>query len=104
MDHSCARTQTCTRQGKLGNARLVATVKEVAPTSMAKNDEELGVGEFVSKYFSNGEVFLDINQDFYEALGARCVVCVCVFVCVCVRVCIHIHTYTYRSITLYGGI
>ena len=69
-----ARTQTCTRQGKLGNARLVATVKEVAPTSMAKNDEELGVGEFVSKYFSNGEVFLDINQDFYEALGARCVV------------------------------
>ena len=74
MDHSCARTQTCTRQGKLGNARLVATVKEVAPTSMAKNDDELGVGEFVSKYFSNGEVFLDINQDFYEALGARCVV------------------------------
>lgn len=38
---------------------------------MAKNDEELGVGEFASKYFANGEVFLDENQDFYEALGSR---------------------------------
>jgi len=38
---------------------------------MAENDEELGVGEFASKYFSNGEVFLDENQDFYQALGAR---------------------------------
>lgn len=66
ISKSCAR-----EQGKLGNARLVATVKEVAPTSMAKNDEELGVGEFASKYFANGEVFLDENQDFYKALGSR---------------------------------
>jgi len=49
----------------------VAVVKEVAPTSAAKDDEELGVGEFVSKYFANGEVFLDAEQDFYKGLGSR---------------------------------
>jgi len=49
----------------------VAIVKEVAPTPMAKDDEELGVGEFVSKYFAEGDVFLDKEQDFYKALGSR---------------------------------
>mmetsp|Transcript_8404 Transcript_8404/g.16416 ORF Transcript_8404/g.16416 Transcript_8404/m.16416 type:complete len:151 (+) Transcript_8404:400-852(+) len=57
--------------GKLGSARLVAVVKEVAPTNMAKDDEELGVGEFVSKYFTGGEVYLDKEQDLFKALGSR---------------------------------
>ena len=38
---------------------------------MAKDDEELGVGEFVSKYFDSSEVYLDEAQDFYKALGSR---------------------------------
>ena len=70
----------------------------------------------MTKYFANGEVFLDEKQDFYKALGSRglkmnswnplkiakdfsdmqvCVfacwfacVCVCVCLCVCVYVCV----------------
>ena len=45
----------------------------MAPTPMAKDDLELGVGEFVSTYFKGGEVFLDSEQDFYKALGSRAI-------------------------------
>ena len=33
--------------------------------------EELGVGEFVSKYFDNSKVYLDEAHGFYTALGVR---------------------------------
>mmetsp|Transcript_8925 Transcript_8925/g.17831 ORF Transcript_8925/g.17831 Transcript_8925/m.17831 type:complete len:144 (+) Transcript_8925:429-860(+) len=58
-------------QGKLGSARLIGIVKEVAPTSSASTDEKLGVGEFASKYFANGQLYLDSNQTFWKALGSR---------------------------------
>lgn len=58
-------------QGKLGSTRLIAIVKEIAPTKSSSTDEQLGVGEFASHYFANGELFFDSEQTFWKALGSR---------------------------------
>ena len=46
-------------------------IKEVAPTKQAETDETLGVGEFESKYFPGGALYLDEPKVFYEFLGNR---------------------------------
>ena len=50
---------------------MVAVVKEVAPTTSVKTDEELGVQEFQVTYFNNFPVYLDEEQLFYKYLGSR---------------------------------
>lgn len=50
---------------------LLGICKEVAPTKQCATDEELGVGEFQSKYFSPGKLYLDEDKVFYEAMGNR---------------------------------
>lgn len=59
------------QSGELGKSRLLGLVKEIAPCSTAKTDEELGVAEFQEKYFGGYPVYLDENKVFYEQLGSR---------------------------------
>jgi len=54
-----------------GKQRLVGVVKEVAPTKQAANDTVLGVGEFSSKYFKGGDLYLDGDRAFYGYLGNK---------------------------------
>lgn len=58
------------KSGALGKAKLVGVIKEVAPCSTAKTDEELGVNEFQEKYWPH-PLYLDEEKSFYEALGNR---------------------------------
>lgn len=58
------------KEGSLGNADLIGIIKEVAPCSGAKTDEELGVGEFQSKYFDY-PLYIDEELGFYKYLGSR---------------------------------
>ena len=58
------------KSGKLGKSKLIGLIKEVAPCATAKNDEELGVSEFQSKYFPM-PLYLDEEKKFYSALGDR---------------------------------
>jgi hypothetical protein len=58
------------KSGLLKGATLIGLVKEVAPCSTAKTDEELGVAEFQSKYFPF-PLYLDQTKGFYSALGDR---------------------------------
>jgi hypothetical protein len=52
-----------------GDVDLVGIVKEVAPTKGGVlTDEELGVGEFQSKYFRNYPCYVDEEQKFYKIL------------------------------------
>ncbi len=53
------------KEGLLGKSKLVGLVKEIAPCATAKDDSELGVGEFQSKYFNNYPVYLDQDKTFY---------------------------------------
>ena len=53
------------KQGLLGKSKLIALVKEIAPCATAKDDTELGVSEFQSKYFNNYPVYLDQDKTFY---------------------------------------
>lgn len=62
---------TIHKAGLLGKSKLVGLVKEVAPCATAKDDGELGVSEFQSKYFNNYPLYLDEDKTFYEALGNR---------------------------------
>lgn len=59
------------KNGDLGKTRLIGLVKEIAPCATAKNDEELGVAEFQSKYFAGYPLYLDESKAFYNALGNR---------------------------------
>ena len=60
------------KSGVLGNrVKRVGLVKEVAPCATAKNDEELGVSEFQSKYFNGFPLYLDETKAVYSALGDR---------------------------------
>lgn len=59
------------KNGDLGKTRLIGLVKEIAPCATAKNDEELGVAEFQSKYFAGYPLYLDEERAFYNALGNR---------------------------------
>lgn len=58
------------KAGLLKGATLIGLVKEVAPCSTAKTDEELGVAEFQSDYFPY-PLYLDSTKGFYSALGDR---------------------------------
>ena len=58
------------KEGLLGKSKLIGVVKEIAPCPTAKDDSELGVGEFQSKYF-NFPLYLDEEKTFYSALGNR---------------------------------
>jgi hypothetical protein len=50
-----------------GEVDLVGIVKEVAPTKEGVvTDEELGVGEFQSKYFRNYPCYVDEEQTFFK--------------------------------------
>ena len=57
--------------GEFGDAKIVGIIKEVAPTSGAKTDEELGVHEFQTKYFGGNPIYLDEDRKFYDILGNR---------------------------------
>jgi hypothetical protein len=61
---------TLHKSGSLGNAKLYGIIKEVAPVKGALTDEELGVGEFQSKYFPH-DLYRDADQQFYNLLGSR---------------------------------
>jgi len=50
---------------------IVGIIKEVAPVKGAATDEELGVGEFHSKYFRNFPLYLDAERHFYAFLGNK---------------------------------
>jgi len=50
---------------------LLGICKEVAPTSTAETDEQLGVAEFQNKYFPGADLYLNEGREFYEALGNR---------------------------------
>jgi hypothetical protein len=56
--------------GKLGNSELVGIIKEVAPCSTAKTDEELGVSEFENNYFPY-PLYLNEDYGMYKYLGNR---------------------------------
>lgn len=59
-------------RGEFGKStKLIGVVKELAPCATAKDDAELGVGEFQSKYFGNYPLYLDSELVFYNALGNR---------------------------------
>lgn len=58
------------KAGKLGRAKLIGVIKEVAPCATAKTDTELGVAEFQEDYFPY-PLYLDESKGFYEALGKR---------------------------------
>ena len=58
------------KAGKLGKAKLIGVIKEVAPCSTAKTDAELGVGEFQREYFPY-PLYLDKDKEFYGVLGRR---------------------------------
>ena len=51
--------------------KLYGVIKEVAPVSGAETDEELGVGEFQTKYFENHPVYRDNDKKFYKYLGEK---------------------------------
>ena len=53
------------KEGLLGKSKLIGLVKEIAPCATAKDDSELGVGEFQTKYFNNYPVYLDQEKTFY---------------------------------------
>ena len=55
----------------LGDVDAVAIVKEVAPTKDAKNDDELGVGDFQRTYWKNYPTYMDPEKDFYKVLGSK---------------------------------
>lgn len=58
------------KTGRLGKAKLIGVIKEVAPCATAKTDAELGVGEFQENYFPF-PLYLDEGKEFYSALGGR---------------------------------
>jgi len=58
------------KSGKLGKAKLIGVVKELAPCATAKTDAELGVAEFQDQYFPY-PLYLDSEKEFYSALGSR---------------------------------
>ena len=51
--------------------KLVAAIKEHAPTKQCKDDDCLGVGDFATKYFPKGSVYHNPTLDFWSALGSR---------------------------------
>ena len=51
--------------------QLVGIVKETAPTKQCVDDNCLGVGDFMTMYFSRGQVYRDDSLLFYKALGNR---------------------------------
>jgi len=51
--------------------KLLAVIKEVAPTKKCADDECLGVSDFATKYFPDGDVFHEPSGGFWEALGGR---------------------------------
>ena len=53
--------------------KLIGIVGEIAPTSDAKTDAELGIGEFHSKYFGDFPLYYDKDKRFFELLGSRTV-------------------------------
>ena len=58
-------------QNRLLPARLVGVIKEVAPTTDAKDDTELGVKDFQDNYFPF-PLYLDSDRRFYDViLGNR---------------------------------
>lgn len=57
--------------GLLGSAKVIGLVKEIAPCATAKDDLELGVAEFQSKYFNGLPLYLDAEKAVYAALGDR---------------------------------
>ncbi len=58
-------------ENRLGPAKLVGIIKEVAPTADARDDTELGVKDFQDNYFPF-PLFLDSERRFYDAiLGNR---------------------------------
>jgi AhpC/TSA antioxidant enzyme len=59
------------KAGLLGKSKLIGLVKEVAPCATARDDAELGIAEFQSKYFNDYPLYLDENKAFYSALGNR---------------------------------
>ena len=55
-----------------GSVKFVAVIKEVAPVAGAATDAELGVEQFEVKYLgSNNPIYMDINKEFYKALGSK---------------------------------
>ncbi len=57
--------------GEQVRPRLIGIVGEIAPTSDAKTDAELGIGEFHSKYFGDYPLYYDKDKLFFELLGSR---------------------------------
>lgn len=56
------------KEGLLGKSKLIGLVKEIAPCATAKDDSELGVGEFQATYFNNYPVYLDQEKTFYAGV------------------------------------
>ena len=54
-----------------GKVPLYGIIKEVAPTKQAEDDATLGVGEFETKYFKSGQLYMDEEREFYAYLGNR---------------------------------
>ncbi|GMI44487.1 hypothetical protein TrCOL_g7801 [Triparma columacea] len=56
---------------KYSSVKLLATIKEHAPTKQCPDDDCLGVGDFATKYFPKGDVYHNPSLDFWSALGNR---------------------------------
>lgn len=57
--------------GVNSGVNLFGIIKEVAPVSGAETDEILGVEVFQTKYFLDNPIYIDIEKEFYSALGGK---------------------------------
>jgi len=64
-------TSLLNEKDEFSNFKLLATIKEIAPTKQCDDDACLGVSEFAKKYFPSGEVYLNEENIFWKALGSR---------------------------------
>ena len=64
-------TSLLNEKDEFSRFKLLAVIKEVAPTKKCPDDECLGVSDFSTKYFPDGDVFHDPSGGFWEALGSR---------------------------------
>jgi hypothetical protein len=58
-------------KSQFSHIRLIAIIKEIAPTLGALTDKELGVAVLQSKFFQNYQLFLDSDRKFYQYFGNK---------------------------------
>lgn len=64
-------TSLLNEKDSFSNLKLLATIKEIAPTKQCDDDACLGVSDFAKKYFPSGEVYLNEENIFWKVLGSR---------------------------------